>query len=108
MAVDHGRVLFPPSLPKPAATASVQTPDDGAIKWWIGNAAEDGKAATVFARLKVGRHSLQQAPSTLHATSTALAWLLSRPAPAKPISGAHLHHECYPPTPPLASPGALP
>ena len=23
------------------------------IKWWIGNAAEDGKAATVFARLKV-------------------------------------------------------
>jgi acyl-CoA oxidase len=32
---------------------SVQTPDDGAIKWWIGNAAEDGRAGTVFARLKV-------------------------------------------------------
>ncbi|GAB4821751.1 hypothetical protein N2152v2_008797 [Parachlorella kessleri] len=31
----------------------VHTPDDGAIKWWIGNAAEDGRAATVFARLKV-------------------------------------------------------
>eukprot|EP00195_Chlamydomonas_chlamydogama_P012817 CAMPEP_0202892802 /NCGR_PEP_ID=MMETSP1392-20130828/2490_1 /ASSEMBLY_ACC=CAM_ASM_000868 /TAXON_ID=225041 /ORGANISM="Chlamydomonas chlamydogama, Strain SAG 11-48b" /LENGTH=662 /DNA_ID=CAMNT_0049576893 /DNA_START=125 /DNA_END=2113 /DNA_ORIENTATION=+ len=31
----------------------VHTPDEGAIKWWIGNAAEDGKAATVFARLKV-------------------------------------------------------
>lgn len=31
----------------------VTTPDDGAIKWWIGNAAEDGRAATVFARLKV-------------------------------------------------------
>lgn len=31
----------------------INTPDDGAIKWWIGNAAEDGKAATVFARLKV-------------------------------------------------------
>ncbi|KAL4429343.1 hypothetical protein ABPG77_005117 [Micractinium sp. CCAP 211/92] len=31
----------------------VNTPDDGAIKWWIGNAAEDGKLATVFARLKV-------------------------------------------------------
>ena len=31
-----------------------QTPDDGAIKWWIGNAAEDGRMATVFARLKVG------------------------------------------------------
>jgi acyl-CoA oxidase len=31
----------------------VTTPDDGAIKWWIGNAAEDGRMATVFARLKV-------------------------------------------------------
>lgn len=28
----------------------VHTPDEGAIKWWIGSAAEDGKAATVFAR----------------------------------------------------------
>jgi hypothetical protein len=28
----------------------IHTPDDGAIKWWIGNAAEDGRAATVFAR----------------------------------------------------------
>ncbi len=33
----------------------VHTPDEGAIKWWIGNAAEDGRAATVFARLKVLR-----------------------------------------------------
>lgn len=31
----------------------ITTPDDGAIKWWIGNAAEDGKMATVFARLKI-------------------------------------------------------
>eukprot|EP00199_Chlamydomonas_sp_CCMP681_P001411 CAMPEP_0119115636 /NCGR_PEP_ID=MMETSP1180-20130426/51673_1 /TAXON_ID=3052 ORGANISM="Chlamydomonas cf sp, Strain CCMP681" /NCGR_SAMPLE_ID=MMETSP1180 /ASSEMBLY_ACC=CAM_ASM_000741 /LENGTH=643 /DNA_ID=CAMNT_0007104711 /DNA_START=72 /DNA_END=2003 /DNA_ORIENTATION=- len=31
----------------------VHTPDEGAIKWWIGNAAEDGRMATVFARLKV-------------------------------------------------------
>ncbi|GLC47166.1 hypothetical protein PLESTB_001388100 [Pleodorina starrii] len=31
----------------------VHTPEEGAIKWWIGNAAEDGRAATVFARLKV-------------------------------------------------------
>ncbi|KAK9869050.1 hypothetical protein WJX84_008987 [Apatococcus fuscideae] len=31
----------------------ITTPDDGAIKWWIGNAAEDGRACTVFARLKV-------------------------------------------------------
>ena len=28
----------------------INTPDEGAIKWWIGNAAEDGRAATVFAR----------------------------------------------------------
>jgi hypothetical protein len=25
--------------------------EEGAIKWWIGNAAEDGRMATVFARL---------------------------------------------------------
>lgn len=31
----------------------IHTPDDGALKWWIGNAAEDGLAATVFARLNV-------------------------------------------------------
>ncbi|KAK9811518.1 hypothetical protein WJX72_005162 [[Myrmecia] bisecta] len=31
----------------------INTPDDGALKWWIGNAAEDGKMGTVFARLKV-------------------------------------------------------
>jgi acyl-CoA oxidase len=40
----------------------INTPDEGAIKWWIGNAAEDGKAATVFARLKVpasdGEHAV--------------------------------------------------
>ncbi|GAX78643.1 hypothetical protein CEUSTIGMA_g6081.t1 [Chlamydomonas eustigma] len=31
----------------------IHTPDDGAIKWWIGNAADDGRAASVFARLKI-------------------------------------------------------
>ena len=30
----------------------INTPDEGAIKWWLGNSL-DGKAATVFARLKV-------------------------------------------------------
>ena len=34
----------------------IHTPDDGAIKWWIGNAAEDGRMATVFARLKIPSH----------------------------------------------------
>lgn len=44
----------------------VHTPDEGAIKWWIGNAAEDGRAATVFARLKLpsqdGAQNLQPSP----------------------------------------------
>ncbi|KAK9822656.1 hypothetical protein WJX81_004971 [Elliptochloris bilobata] len=31
----------------------INTPDEGATKWWIGNGAEDGQAASVFARLKV-------------------------------------------------------
>jgi len=31
----------------------VNTPDDLAIKWWIGNAAQDGRMSTVFARLLV-------------------------------------------------------
>ncbi|MED6122549.1 Acyl-coenzyme A oxidase 2, peroxisomal [Stylosanthes scabra] len=31
----------------------IDTPNDGAIKWWIGNAAVHGKFATVFARLKL-------------------------------------------------------
>ena len=32
----------------------VHTPHDGATKWWIGNAATDGQAATVFAQLAIG------------------------------------------------------
>ncbi|GBG72770.1 hypothetical protein CBR_g12338 [Chara braunii] len=31
----------------------IHTPNDGAVKWWIGNAALHGKMATVFARLKL-------------------------------------------------------
>lgn len=34
----------------------ISTPDEGAIKWWIGNAAEDGRWATVFARLRIPRN----------------------------------------------------
>ena len=42
----------------------VHTPNEGAIKWWIGNAAEDGLAATVFARLKVWlSHAIVQSGS---------------------------------------------
>jgi hypothetical protein len=45
-------LALPLSAPSPKQWV-INTPDEGAIKWWIGNAAEDGKAATVFARLKV-------------------------------------------------------
>jgi len=30
----------------------INTPCPAATKWWIGNAAEDGRAATVFAQLE--------------------------------------------------------
>ncbi|GLT68846.1 hypothetical protein SLA2020_410420 [Shorea laevis] len=34
----------------------INTPNDGAIKWWIGNAAVHGKFATVFAKLMLPTH----------------------------------------------------
>lgn len=34
----------------------INTPNDGAIKWWIGNAAVHGKFATVFAKLVLPTH----------------------------------------------------
>ncbi|XP_065876552.1 acyl-coenzyme A oxidase 2, peroxisomal isoform X2 [Euphorbia lathyris] len=34
----------------------IDTPNDGAIKWWIGNAAVHGKFATVFAKLMLPAH----------------------------------------------------
>ncbi|KAI3784316.1 hypothetical protein L1987_43414 [Smallanthus sonchifolius] len=34
----------------------ITTPNDGAIKWWIGNAAVHGKLATVFAKLMLPTH----------------------------------------------------
>ncbi|KAL9229724.1 hypothetical protein vseg_005160 [Gypsophila vaccaria] len=34
----------------------IDTPNDGAIKWWIGNAAVHGKFATVFAKLMLPCH----------------------------------------------------
>ncbi|RZC49296.1 hypothetical protein C5167_017718 [Papaver somniferum] len=34
----------------------IDTPNDGAIKWWIGNAAVHGKFASVFARLILPTH----------------------------------------------------
>ncbi|KAL5714791.1 acyl-CoA oxidase [Ranunculus cassubicifolius] len=37
----------------------VHTPNDGAIKWWIGNAAVHGKFATVFARLLLPTHDIK-------------------------------------------------
>ncbi|CBI23497.3 unnamed protein product, partial [Vitis vinifera] len=37
----------------------INTPNDGAIKWWIGNAAVHGKFATVFARLLLPTHDIK-------------------------------------------------
>lgn len=37
----------------------IDTPNDGAIKWWIGNAAVHGKFATVFARLILPTHDVK-------------------------------------------------
>lgn len=37
----------------------INTPNDGAIKWWIGNAAVHGKIATVFARLMLPTHDIK-------------------------------------------------
>ncbi|XP_075084364.1 acyl-coenzyme A oxidase 2, peroxisomal [Nicotiana tabacum] len=34
----------------------IDTPNDGALKWWIGNAAVHGKFATVFAKLMLPTH----------------------------------------------------
>jgi acyl-CoA oxidase len=39
--------------PEHADTSAKYGPSAGAIKWWIGNAAEDGRWATVFARLMI-------------------------------------------------------
>ncbi|XP_058096743.1 acyl-coenzyme A oxidase 2, peroxisomal [Magnolia sinica] len=38
----------------------IDTPNDGAIKWWIGNAAVHGKFATVFARLILPNHQTRE------------------------------------------------
>ncbi|GAB2278617.1 Acyl-coenzyme A oxidase 2, peroxisomal [Dionaea muscipula] len=38
----------------------IDTPNDGAIKWWIGNAAVHGKFAAVFARLMLPTHDSKE------------------------------------------------
>ncbi|KAJ3675243.1 hypothetical protein LUZ60_004285 [Juncus effusus] len=43
----------------------INTPNDGAIKWWIGNAASHGKFATVFARLILPLQSTSGNPSDM-------------------------------------------
>lgn len=46
----------------------INTPNDGAIKWWIGNAAVHGKFATVFAKLVLPTHdSKKTADMGVHA-----------------------------------------
>uniref|UniRef100_A0A6N2LI93 Acyl-coenzyme A oxidase n=1 Tax=Salix viminalis TaxID=40686 RepID=A0A6N2LI93_SALVM len=53
---------------------TISTPNDGAIKWWIGNAAVHGKFASVFAKLMLPTHDAKG---------------ISRPSPALP--GIEIH-----------------
>ena len=55
---DEGGGLTPAFRSVAQSVVRVSAPDytaalAGAIKWWIGNAAEDGQWATVFARLRI-------------------------------------------------------
>lgn len=50
----------------------IHTPDEGAIKWWIGNAAEDGRAATVFARLRIPSSGVRAASGSSGGDETAM------------------------------------
>lgn len=45
----------------------INTPNDGAIKWWIGNAAVHGKFATVFAKLMLPHDSKVVSDMGVHA-----------------------------------------
>lgn len=69
-------------------TFTVNTPDEGAIKWWIGNAAVDGLSATVFARL------LLPDPSAPHGYADkgihAFVVPLRNPATRQPMPGVEI------------------
>jgi len=86
----------------------VHTPDEGAIKWWIGNAAEDGLAATVFARLKVPS-SDPAAAAAAAAAAPASAAAPSAAAPPPPFSQSLVDHGVHAFIVPLRDPrtGAL-
>lgn len=68
----------------------VHTPDEGAIKWWIGNAAEDGLMATVFARLKVpATHgNAANASSNAHGTNPSSTSSSSSTSPSTSAASA--------------------
>lgn len=66
----------------------ITTPDEGAIKWWIGNAAEDGKAGTVFARLKIPVQEGKRAGLVDHGVHAFVIFL--RDASGKTLPGVEI------------------
>jgi acyl-CoA oxidase len=70
----------------------IDTPNDGAIKWWIGNAAVHGKFATVFAKLILPTHD-PKSPSDMgvHAFIVPLRDLKTH----EPLPGIEIH-DCGP------------
>ncbi|XP_022929316.1 acyl-coenzyme A oxidase, peroxisomal [Cucurbita moschata] len=66
----------------------INTPNDGAIKWWIGNAAVHGKFATVFAKLVLPTHdSRKTADMGVHAFIVPIRDLKSH----KTLPGIEIH-----------------
>ncbi|KAL0381610.1 UNVERIFIED_CONTAM: Acyl-coenzyme A oxidase 2, peroxisomal [Sesamum angustifolium] len=66
----------------------IDTPNDGAIKWWIGNAAVHGKFATVFAKLMLPTHDTKGvADMGVHAFIVPIRDMKTH----KPLPGVEIH-----------------
>ncbi|KAG6401185.1 hypothetical protein SASPL_138033 [Salvia splendens] len=66
----------------------VDTPNDGAIKWWIGNAAVHGKFATVFAKLMLPTHDTKGVSDMgVHAFIVPIRDMKTN----KPLPGVQIH-----------------
>ncbi|XP_027179498.1 acyl-coenzyme A oxidase 2, peroxisomal [Coffea eugenioides] len=66
----------------------INTPNDGAIKWWIGNAAVHGKFASVFAKLMLPTHDTKGTSDMgVHAFIVPIRDLRTH----KPLPGVEIH-----------------
>ncbi|KAG6403377.1 hypothetical protein SASPL_135595 [Salvia splendens] len=66
----------------------IDTPNDGAIKWWIGNAAVHGKFATVFAKLMLPTHDTKGVSDMgVHAFIVPIRDMKTN----KPLPGVQIH-----------------